>query len=95
MRTIKSVPLVLQYEAVECGAASLSMILRSHGKFMPLGEIRIGCAVTRDGSNLKNLTLYAKSLGLDSQAKRMGVSALSQKGIIFFHVYVFGVIVIF
>ena len=84
MKTIKSVPLVLQYEAVECGAASLSMILRSHGKFMPLGEIRIGCAVTRDGSNLKNLTLYAKSLGLTSQAKRIGVKGLSQKGDDFF-----------
>ena len=79
MKKIKTVPLVLQYEAVECGAASLSMILRSHGKYMPLGEIRIGCAVTRDGSNLKNLTLYAKSLGLTSQGKRIGVKTLSKK----------------
>ena len=40
MKTIKSVPLVLQYEAVECGAASL-LILRSHGKFMPLVKFEL------------------------------------------------------
>lgn len=79
MSNINSVPLVLQYEAVECGAASLSMILRSHGRFMPLGEIRIGCAVTRDGSNLKNLTTYAKTLGLSSTARRMGPKTLATK----------------
>ncbi len=84
MTKIKSVPLVLQYEAVECGAASLSMILRSYGKYIPLGEIRTGCAVTRDGSNLKNLTTYANTLGLSSIAKRMGPKTLAKQGDEFF-----------
>ena len=84
MSKIKTVPLVLQYEAVECGAASLSMILRGYGRYMPLGEIRIGCAVTRDGSNLKNLTTYAKTLGLNTVAKRMGPKTLAKQESQFF-----------
>ena len=81
---IQNVPLVLQYEAVECGAASLSMILRYYGKFLPLGDIRIGCSVTRDGSNLKNLKLYASSLGLDGIAKRIGSNQLAKQSNSFF-----------
>jgi ABC-type bacteriocin/lantibiotic exporter with double-glycine peptidase domain len=81
---IQKVPLVLQYEAVECGAASLSMILRHYGKFIPLGDIRIGCSVTRDGSNLKNLKLFALTLGLDSVAKRLSAKKLAQQPVSFF-----------
>ena len=83
-KSIRKVPLVLQYEAVECGAASLSMILKYHGKFVPLGDIRIGCSVTRDGSNLKNLMLYAKSLGLDGVGKRMDSNKLTMQPESFF-----------
>lgn len=81
---INKVPLVLQYEAVECGAASLSMILRYYEKFVPLGDIRIGCSVTRDGSNLKNLMLYASSLDLDGVGKRMSSKKLAQQPNSFF-----------
>jgi ABC-type bacteriocin/lantibiotic exporter with double-glycine peptidase domain len=81
---IRKVPLVLQFEAVECGAASLSMILRYYGKFLPLGEIRTGCSVTRDGSNLKNLKLYASSLGLDGVGKRIGPKQLANQPDSFF-----------
>ena len=66
----QKVPTVLQFEAVECGAASLSMILRFWGLYLPLGEIRKGCGVNRDGSNLKDISNYAKSVGVAMKGRR-------------------------
>jgi NHLM bacteriocin system ABC transporter peptidase/ATP-binding protein len=51
-------------EALECGAASLAMILAYFGKWVPLEQVRSDCGVSRDGSNLKYMTMAAKSYGL-------------------------------
>lgn len=67
----KKVPLIMQMEALECGAASLAMILAYHGKWLPLERVRADCGISRDGSNAKNLVKAAKNYGLSAKAYKL------------------------
>ena len=74
------VPVVMQMEALECGAASLTMVLAYYGKWIPLEKVRQDCGVSRDGSNARNLLMAARSYGLKAQGYRFEPDDLKAGG---------------
>lgn len=79
MSRIAKVPVIMQMETVECGAASLCMILAYYGKWLPLEKVREDCDVSRDGTNAKNLIRAAKNYGLKANAYKMDISDLLEE----------------
>ena len=75
-RRVKKVPVVVQMETVECGAACLSMILAYYGKWLSLEQLRTDCGVSRDGSNARCIVQAARRHGLDAHGYRADISHL-------------------
>ena len=80
MKGVAKTPVVMQLEALECGAASLTMILAYYDKWIPLEQVRSDCGVSRDGSNAKNVLKAARSYGLIAKGYRFEPEALKESG---------------
>lgn len=76
---IAKTPVIMQMETLECGAASLSMILAYYGKWVPIEKVRATCGVSRDGSNAKNIYKAAASYGLSVKAFRYEVEDIMEE----------------
>ena len=74
------VPVIMQMEALECGAASLTMILAYYEKWIPLEQVRADCGVSRDGSNAKNILRAARNYGLNAKGYRYEPEDLKKNG---------------
>ena len=74
------VPVVMQMEALECGAASLTMIMHYYKNWIPLEQARVDCGVSMDGASAKNILTAARSYGLEASAWRLEPEDLKKEG---------------
>ena len=77
---VAKVPIVMQMEALECGAACLAMVMAYYDKWVPLAQVRLDCGVSRDGSNAKNVLRAARSYGFVAKGYRCEPQALQKEG---------------
>ncbi len=74
------VPVIMQMEALECGAACLTMVLAYYQKWIPLEQVRSDCGVSRDGSNALNIAKAARAYGMVAKGHRYEPKDLKEKG---------------
>lgn len=78
MKSYAKTPTILQMEVTECGAASLCMVMAYHGRYVPLEQMRIETAVSRDGVNAGDMLRAAVRFGLECHGYRKETEDLKQ-----------------
>jgi len=77
--SVAKVPMIMQMEALECGAACLCMILAYYQKWVPLEQVRLDCGVSRDGSNMKNVYLAGQNYGMEVHGYKMELDGIKSQ----------------
>ena len=80
VKGVAKVPVIMQMEALECGAACLAMVMAYYGKWIPLEQVRVDCGVSRDGSNAKNMMRVARNYGFMVKGYRCEPHILQKDG---------------
>ena len=79
-RGVANVPIIMQLEVLECGAASLAMIMAYYGKWVALEQLRVDCGVSRNGSNAKNICRAAEKYGFKTKGYAYNIQKLKERG---------------
>ena len=77
---VVKVPVIMQLEMTECGAASLAMVMAYFDKWLPLERIRQDCGVNRDGSSAKSILRAARGYGMEAHAYQVPLESLVKEG---------------
>ena len=77
---VANTPLIMQLEALECGAASLSMVMAYYGRWVALEQVRVDCGVSRNGSNAKNILRAAQKYGFKTKGYAFTTEKLRARG---------------
>jgi len=78
---VATTPIIMQLEALECGAASLAMVMAYYDKWVPLEQLRVDCGVSRNGSNAKNILRAANKYGFKTKGYAYNIEKLKDKGL--------------
>lgn len=73
---VVEVPVVLQMEDMEGGAACLGMVLGYHRKWVGLGQLRVACGISRDGIQLESIERAAKEYGMNCRIESLSFEGL-------------------
>ena len=79
-RKVARTPLIMQLEALECGAASLAMVMAYYSKWVPLEQIREDAGVSRDGANAMNILAAARKYGFVTKGMAVSRAKLMETG---------------
>ena len=77
---VANTPIIMQLEVLECGAASLAMIMAYYGKWVALEQVRVDCGVSRNGSNAKNICRAANKYGFVAKGLALSTNKLKERG---------------
>lgn len=71
------IPVVIQMQPGENGAAALCMMLGYYGRYVPLEEMRGACVCSRNGISPEQLAKTAAAYGLDATVARKSAAELA------------------